>query len=125
MGHHPGGFRVVAGAHRIGCVLSARTRTATSEPVKPLGEGDKAISASTTAYTVVNPTLADLAQSPYSPGLGQGVCDLGQTCGVRDSRKAVSLLGEGDASLARLTGNVLVAVQDHLGGEGRMPADLD
>src|SRR5580700_8459293 len=36
------------------------------------------------AYTVVNPTLADLAQSPYSPGLGQGVCDLGQTCGVRD-----------------------------------------
>src|ERR1700737_3370773 len=23
------------------------------------------------AYTVVNPTLADLAQSPYSPGLGQ------------------------------------------------------
>ena len=26
---------------------------------------------------------------------------------------------------ARLAGNVLVAVQDHLGGEGRMPADLD
>ena len=77
------------------------------------------------AYTVVDPTLADLAQSPYSPGLGQGVCDLGQTCGVRDSRKAVSLLGEGDASLARLAGNILVAVQDHLGGEGRMPADLD
>src|SRR5438477_2001246 len=76
-------------------------------------------------YTVVDPTLADLAQSPYSPGLGQGVCDLGQTCGVRDSSKAVSLLGEGDASVARLAGNVLVAVQDHLGGEGRMPADLD
>src|SRR5438105_3695249 len=54
------------------------------------------------AYTVVNPTLADLAQSPYNPGLGQGVCDLGQSCGVRESRKAVSLLGEGDASLARL-----------------------
>src|SRR6266403_3847317 len=53
------------------------------------------------AYTVVNPTLADLAQSPYSPGLGQGVCDLGQTCGVGDRSKAVSLLGEGDASLAR------------------------
>jgi hypothetical protein len=33
------------------------------------------------AYTVVDPTLADLAQSPDSPGLGQGVCDLGQTCG--------------------------------------------
>src|SRR3981189_216237 len=77
------------------------------------------------AHTVVNPTLADLAQSPYSPGLGQGVCDLRQTCGVRDRSKAVSLFGEGDASLARLAGNVLVAVQDHLGGEGRMPADLD
>src|SRR5438045_7648428 len=76
------------------------------------------------AYTGVNPTLADLAQSPYSPGLGQGVCDLGQTCGVRDSSKAVSLLGEGDARLARLAGNVLMADQDHLGGEGRMPADL-
>src|SRR6266478_4270018 len=77
------------------------------------------------AYTVVNPTLADLAQSPYSPGLGQGICDLGQTCGVRDSSKAVSLLGEGDARLARLAGNVVMAVQDHLGREGRMPADLD
>jgi hypothetical protein len=30
------------------CLLSARTRAATSEAVKPLGEGDKAISASTT-----------------------------------------------------------------------------
>src|SRR6266446_2336012 len=77
------------------------------------------------AHTGVNPTLADLAQSPYSPGLGQGVCDLRQTCGVSDSSKTVSLLGEGDARLARLAGNVLVAVQDHLGREGRMPADLD
>src|ERR1700756_691343 len=77
------------------------------------------------AHTGVNPTLADLAQSPYSPGLGQGVCDLRQTCGVRDRRKAVSFFGEGDARLARPAGNVLMAVQDHLGGEGRMPADLD
>src|SRR5437016_8532244 len=54
------------------------------------------------AHTGVNPTLADLAQSPYSPGLGQGVCDLRQTCGVRVRRKAVSFLGEGVARLARL-----------------------
>src|SRR3979490_1445648 len=40
------------------------------------------------AHTGVNPTLADLAQSPYNPVLGQGVCDLRQTCGVRDSSKA-------------------------------------
>src|SRR6267142_1282464 len=77
------------------------------------------------AHTGVNPTLADLAQSPYSPGLGQGVCDPRQTCGVRDRRKAVSFLGEGDARLARLAGNVFMTVQDHLGREGRMPADLD
>src|SRR6266436_4273122 len=77
------------------------------------------------AHTGVNPTLADLAQSPYSPVLGQGVCDLRQTCGVRDRRKAVSFLGEGDARLARLAGNVFMTVQDHLGREGRMPADLD
>ena len=46
------------------------------------------------AHTGVNPTLADLAQSPYSPMVGQGVCDLRQTRGVRDSSKAVSFLGE-------------------------------
>src|SRR5580700_10372414 len=77
------------------------------------------------AHTGVNPTLADLAQSPYSPVLGQGLCDLRQTCGVRDRRKAVCFLGEGDARPARLAGSVLMAVQDHLGGKGRMPADLD
>src|SRR5437660_6776439 len=49
------------------------------------------------AHTHVNPTLADLAQSPYSPLLGQGLCDLRQVCGVRDSSKAVSFLGEGYA----------------------------
>src|SRR5690349_15264508 len=62
------------------------------------------------AHTAVNPTLADLAQSPYSPLFGQGLCDLRQACGVGDSSKAVSLLGEGDASLARLAGNILMAV---------------
>jgi hypothetical protein len=56
---------------------------------------------------------------------GQGLCDLRQACGVRDSSKAVSLLGEGNARLARLAGNILMAVQDNLSGEGRMAADLD
>src|SRR3954454_11105054 len=62
------------------------------------------------AHTAVNPTLADLAQSPYSPLFGQGLCDLRQACGVGDSSKAVSLLGEGDARLARPAGNILMAV---------------
>src|ERR1700719_539604 len=77
------------------------------------------------AHTGVNPTLADLAQSPYSPLFGQGLCDLRQAGGVRDSSKTVSLLGEGDSRLACLAGNVLKAVQDHLGRKGGMTADLD
>src|ERR1700747_2424473 len=39
------------------------------------------------AQAAVDPTLADLAQSPYRPRLGQGVCDLCQACGVGDGRK--------------------------------------
>ena len=77
------------------------------------------------AHTHVNPTLADLAQSPYSPLLGQGLCDLRQVCGVRNSSKAVSFFGEADARPARLAGHILMAVQDDLSGERRMAADLD
>src|ERR1700747_567079 len=77
------------------------------------------------AQAAVDPTLADLAQSPYSPRLGQGVCDLRQACGVGDRRKAVSFLVKAEACLARLTGDVFVAVQHQLRGERRMPADLD
>jgi len=73
----------------------------------------------------VNPTLADLAQPPYSPCFGQGVCDLRQACGVRDMSKTVSFLGKADPRLACLASYILMTVQDHLGGEGRMPADLD
>src|SRR5207253_11201196 len=40
-------------------------------------------------------------------------------------RSRISLLGEGNAGLAGLAGDVLVAVQDHLSREGRMPADFD
>jgi hypothetical protein len=77
------------------------------------------------AQAAVDPTLADLAQSPYRPRLGQGVCDLRQACGVGDPRQAISFLGEAQACLARLAGDIFVAVQHHLGGERRMPADLD
>jgi len=77
------------------------------------------------ADTGVNPTLADLAQPPYSPRFGQGVCDLRQACGVRDIGKAVSLFGEEDAGPARPAGDVFVAVQHHLGRERGMAADLD
>ena len=36
----------------------------------------------------IDPTLADLAQAPYSPWLGQGLCDSRQACGVRDMQSA-------------------------------------
>src|SRR5215467_3977550 len=77
------------------------------------------------AQAALDPTLADLAQSPYRPRLGQGVCDLGQACGVGDGGKTVSFLGKAQARFARPAGNVFVAVQDNLSGEGRMPTYLD
>jgi len=77
------------------------------------------------ADTGVDPTLADPAQSPYSPMLGQGVCDLRQARGVGDACKAVSFFGDDDTRLARLAGHVFVAVQHHLGWKRRVAADLD
>src|SRR6516164_1344648 len=77
------------------------------------------------AQAAVGPTLADLAQSLYSPRLGQGVCDLRQACGVGDGRKTVSFLGKVEPRFARPAGDIFVAVQDHLGGERWMPANLD
>ena len=73
----------------------------------------------------IDPTLADLVQPPYSPGLGQGICDLRQACGVGDMSKTVSFLRKANSCPVRLTGYVLVPVQDDLRGEGGMPADLD
>src|SRR5215471_12383069 len=73
----------------------------------------------------IDPTLADLAQSPYSPRFGQGVCDLRQACGVRDMSKTVSFLGKANSCFLRLAGHVLMAVEDHLYWKGRMPADFD
>src|ERR1700694_3399576 len=73
----------------------------------------------------INPTLAGLTQPPYSPLLGQGVCDLCQASGVRDMSKTVSFLCKADAGLARLASHVLMTIQHHLGGERRMAADLD
>src|SRR5437660_10791282 len=68
----------------------------------------------------INPTLAGLTQPPYSPLLGQGVCDLRQAGGVRDMSKTISFLCKVDPGLACLAGHVLMTVQHHLGGERRM-----
>src|SRR3984893_2455736 len=73
----------------------------------------------------VNPPLTDLTQSPYSPLLGQGLCDLCEAGCVANCSKTVAVFDEPDARLARLTGDVFMAVQDHLGWERRMAADPD
>jgi hypothetical protein len=69
----------------------------------------------------IDPTLADLTEPPYSPLPGQGLCDLRQACGIRDMREAVSFLREAQCCSACLAGNILVAIQDHLGGEVSTP----
>src|SRR5262249_60053117 len=67
----------------------------------------------------VDPPVADLAQAPYSRGLRQGICDLGQALRIRDLSKAVALLDEPDPSRRGRSRDVLVAVEDDLGRERR------
>ena len=73
----------------------------------------------------VDPAVDHLAQTPYDPGLGQGVCDLRQPLRVADLGEAVALLRVADPRRARSGRDVLVAVEDHLRAERRVAADLD
>jgi hypothetical protein len=73
----------------------------------------------------IDPPVADLAQAPYSRGLRQGICDLGQARRVGDRGEAVAVLAEGYPRPARLAGHPLMAVEDHLCGKRRMPRHLD
>jgi hypothetical protein len=57
--------------------------------------------------------------------LGQGVCDLRQTRGLEIWVKQFGLLGEADPGLACLTGDVLMTIEHHLGGEPQVTADLN
>src|SRR6266480_2821491 len=54
----------------------------------------------------VDPAVADLAQPPCSRRLRQGICDLSQALRIRDSSKAVVLLGESDPGGLRGAGDV-------------------
>ena len=73
----------------------------------------------------VDPPVDHLAQTPYDPGLGQGVCDLRQPPRVADVGEAVALLGVADPRCARRGRDVLVAVEHHLRAERRVATDLD
>ncbi|MCA1606412.1 MAG: hypothetical protein LC775_13305, partial [Acidobacteria bacterium] len=68
----------------------------------------------------VDPAVADLAQAPYSRLLRQGVCDPSQGLRFGNRGEAVALFLEGYARRPRPAGDVLVAVEDDLGPEGRM-----
>ena len=62
---------------------------------------------------------------PTASGRGQGVCELGQADRVREAGKAVALLGVADPDALGLARDVLMAVEDDLRGERRMPGHLD
>ena len=73
----------------------------------------------------IDPPVADLAQAPYSRRLRQGICDPGQALRIRYLSKTVALLGEADPRRPGLCRDVLVAVEDDLRGERRVPGHLD
>ena len=73
----------------------------------------------------VDPPVADLAQAPYSRITRPGICDPGQALRIRDLSKTVALLGEPDPLGVRGDRDVLVAVEDHLRPERRVPGHLD
>ncbi len=73
----------------------------------------------------IDPTLAELAQPPYSLLLRQGVCDLRQARRVGDMSKTVAFFGKLDTRLLRRASHIFVTIEDNLGGERRMSADLD
>ena len=83
----------------------------------------------------INPALAELAQTPCSLVLRQGICDPRQLRGIGDCSKAVVLFGEADSGILRLTGplygglsltcHIFVAVQDDLRPERRVATHFD
>jgi hypothetical protein len=72
-----------------------------------------------TQARTVDPALADLAQSPYSRMLRQGICDPGQARRVGDHGEAVADLDECYPRRGGLPSHQLVAVEDDLRAVGR------
>src|SRR4029077_17098269 len=73
----------------------------------------------------VDPALADLAQPPYSRVARQGICDPSQARGIGDRGEAVADLAECYPRRLGLRSHELVAVEDDLRAERRMPRHLD
>lgn len=77
------------------------------------------------AQTAVNPTLTGPNQAPYRARGSHGICDSGQTCGVGDFCKTVTLFGEGNLFFLGLMGHVFMTIENHLSIKGRMRAEFD
>ena len=72
----------------------------------------------------VDPSVADLAQPPYSRILRQGICDPGQARRVGDAGEAVARLGECYPRRGGLPRHQLVAIEHDLRAERQMPDTL-
>jgi len=72
----------------------------------------------------IDPALADLTQPPYSPGIGQGVCDFRQVCGLVNDGETVSFFCEGNPLFLCLAGDVFMAIQHDLCSERGMAGQL-
>src|SRR2546422_3978972 len=75
--------------------------------------------------TGVDPTLTDLAQSPYRRFLGPAIRDLRQACGVSYMSETGPIFFKADPGLLRLTRHVFMPVEYDLGRKWRMATDLD
>jgi len=70
----------------------------------------------------VDPTFADLGQTPCRVRRSHGICDLGQVCGIGHFGKAVFFFGETYPTLAGLNGYMFMPVQYNLSVERGMRA---
>lgn len=81
--HHPPGFE-----DQVAAVLDLVDRIRVAEPgAALLGQVESEAQA-----PGVDPAVNNLAQAPYRPGLGQGVCDLSQAIRFIDAGEAIALL---------------------------------
>jgi len=73
----------------------------------------------------IDPSSADPAQPPYSRMLRPGICDPGQARRVGDHGETIADLVKCHPRRGGLPGHVVVAVEDDLRAERRMPRHLD
>jgi len=78
-----------------------------------------------TQTTRINPTLADLRQTPYNAGSVHGICDTGKSCGVGKTGKAIVVLAKVNAFLRALTGDILMTIEYYLRKKRRMRTETN